>query len=83
MAGASARARARHRVEAERVVALDGRRARGAPAAVEAVELAAAGVVEQHEDIAAEAAELRIDDLERGAGRDGGVQRVAASLEQV
>ena len=52
-------------------------------AGVEAVERAGLRVVDDGEQIAADAVRLRLDQAHDGVGRDGGVDRVAASLEDL
>ena len=75
------RAGARHEREPELVaVALDRRRARRRPLRAEHDGLAA-GRPEQRRQVAAGPVQVRLDDLEREARRDGGVERVAALLE--
>ena len=74
---------ARHRLVAQRLIALDGRRARGASAGVQPDQRARGGVPDDGEEVAAQPADEGIDDLERGVGGDRRVHRVAASLEHV
>ena len=60
---------------------LDRRGVRGPAAGVEAVELLRLRVPDDGEQVAADAARHRLDDAEHGVGGDGGVDRVAALLE--
>ena len=62
-------------------VALDRRRARRRPLRAEDERPVAPGRPDERRQVAAGAVEVRLDDLQREAGRDGGVERVAALLE--
>ena len=72
---------ARHEVEPEVPVGLQGRRRRGGALAADDERLAAPRVVADHRHLAARAVQVRLDDLEHEAGRDRGVEGVAAFLQ--
>ena len=72
---------ARHQVQAEVTEGLGGGGGRRGALAAEHERLAAAGVMGDDGDLTAEAVQVRFDDLKHQAGRDGGVECVAAVLE--
>ena len=72
---------ARHHVEAELVEMRDGRAGRRRTLAADHLGLALAGVVEDHRHVAARPVEMRLDHLQREGGGAGGVERVAALLQ--
>ena len=61
--------------------ALDGRRGRGGALTAHDQRLAALGAPQHDRQVAARPVQVRLDDLEREAGRDRGVEGVAPSLE--
>ena len=74
-------ARARDELVAELAVALDRRRGGRDALAAERDRLAAVDRAEERRHLAAGAVQVRLDDLQREAGRDRRVERVAAALE--
>ena len=62
---------------------LGRRRVRGAAGRVEAVDLLGLRVVDDREQVAADAVHARLDDGEHRRGGDGGVDRVAAVLQHL
>ena len=61
--------------------ALDGRRGRGGALAADDQRLAALGTPQHDRQVAAGPVQMRLHDLEREAGRDRGVEGVAAAFE--
>src|SRR5205814_7962687 len=76
-------AKNRHCHIAKIVVALNSRCTGGASATIESMQLAAAGIMDNHERIAAQPADEGIDDLQHRAGRDSRINRIAARLQEI
>ena len=71
-----------HQIEAELVAVMrDGGAGRHRPLPADHLGLAAPHVVEDHRHVAARAVEVRLDHLQRERGRAGGVEGVAAALQ--
>ena len=68
---------------AKRLIALDGRRARGASAGVQPDQRARGGVPDDGEEVTAQPADEGVDDLKRGVGGDRRVHRVSPGLEHI
>ena len=71
-----------HEIEAEMVAVMrDGGAGRRRPLPADHLGLAAPHVVQDHRHVAARAVEMRLDHLQGERGRAGGVERVAAALQ--
>ena len=77
------RTSARHLREAAPLELFRRRRVGGAPGRIEAVDLLGLRVVDDRQQVAADAVHARLDDREHRGGGDRGVDRVAAVLQHL